>query len=142
MKYFFLVCLVLHSATAFADVVRDTIPYWQVSYGSKVIIRGNIKSVAPADYELTVKPDAVKDLIISFIYDSRQPESSSLIVKEKNDVLRTFESDPVMGAYFQVPVRELIGTHQSNVRYVLDFYYSDDRGQKDRKLATIIFIFK
>lgn len=142
MKHIFFLCLLLLSGSAFAGAVNDTIPYWHVSYGSNVIVRGNINSPTPKDYELIVKPDAVKDLIVSFIYDSGQPESSSLIVKEKNDVLRTFESDPVMGAYFRVPVKELIGTHQSNVRYVLDFYYTDDRGQKDRKLATIIFSFK
>ena len=142
MKYIFCLCLLLLSRAAFADVTYDTIPYWHVSYGSKVIIRGNINSPAPAAYELSVKPDAVKDLIVSFIYDSGQPASSSLVVKEKNDVLRTIEQVPVMGAYFRIPVRELIGTHQSNVRYELDFYYTDDHGQQNRKLATIIFIFK
>lgn len=142
MKYIFFWCLSLLAVSAFADVACDTIPYWHVSYGGDVIIRGNINSPAPAAYELNVKPDAVDDLVVSFIYDAGQPAAGSLTVKEKNDILRTIESDPVMGAYFRVPVRELIGTHQSNVRYELDFYYTDDRGQQNRKLGTVIFIFK
>jgi hypothetical protein len=98
--------------------------------------------VQGATHEITLNAGAVKDLTISFVYDSNQPTKSSLVVKEKNEVLRTVEQDPVMGPYFVVPVRELIGTHQPNVQYVLDFYYSDDRGQKNLRLGTIIFNLK
>ena len=105
-------------------------------------MEGNLRSIPTAGQEITVKPDAINDLIISFVYDTGQPKVSSLTVKEGNEILRTVDQDPVMGAYFVVPVRELVGTHQSNVRYELSFYYTDDRGQRDLKLGTITFIMK
>lgn len=142
MKYAVIFIVLLFSTTAKAYVVSDTIPYWHISYGKLVVIEGNLRSIPKAKQEITVKPDAMSDLIISFVYDAGQPKTSSLTVKEGNEILRTVESDPVLGSYFKVPVRELVGTHQSNVRYELDFYYSDDRGQRDLKLGTIIFIMK
>lgn len=143
MKYLLFTCLFALAIICRANTVgNDTIPYWTITYGKTVIITGNVTEQQSKRYELTVWPDAVKDLVISFVYDAVQPEIGSLVVKEKNEVLRTLELDPVMGAYFRVPVRELIGTHQPNVRYELDFYYTDDRGQKNRKLGTIIFSFK
>lgn len=142
IRYLFISAFLIISVFARANHVQDTIPYWHISYGKAVVIRGNINTVQAVKHEVTVQQDAVKDLTISFIYDAGQPKSSSLVVKEKNEVLRTVEHDPVMGSYFVVPVRELIGTHQPNVRYELDLYYTDDRGQKNLKLGTIIFILK
>lgn len=142
MRYLLITVSVLASVVSKANVANDTIPYWHISYGKTVMIRGNANSVQPVKQELEVKPESLKDLTISFIYDTDQPKTSSLVVKEGNETLRTIDSDPDMGSYFFVPVRELIGTHQPNVRYELDFYYSDDRGQKNVKLGTIIFIFK
>jgi hypothetical protein len=142
MKYAVILIVLLFPVASKANQVNDTIPYWHISYGKLVIIQGNLRSVPKDKHEITVKPDAVNDLIISFVYDNGQPKSSSLAVKEGNETLRTVHQDPVLGPYFKVPVRELIGTHQSNVRYELDFYYTDDRGQQDLKLGTIIFIMK
>ena len=51
--------------------------------------------------------------------------------------LRTIEQDPVMGAYFRIPVRELIGTHQSNVRYELDFITLTTTGSKIESLQPL-----
>ncbi len=142
MKYAVIFIALLFSTTAKAYVGNDTIPYWHISYGKLIVIEGNLRSIPKTKQEISVKPDAINDLIISFVYDTGQPKSSSLTVKEGNEILRTVESDPVLGSYFKVPVRELVGTHQSNVRYELDFYYTDDRGQRDLKLGTIIFIMK
>lgn len=142
MKYFLLMGLLSAAVTSKANQANDTIPFWTISYGKTVILTGNINSASPGVHELVVKPGEIKDVTVSFSYDSGQPGASLLTVREGKEELRTIEQDPVIGAYFRVPVRELIGTHQSNVRYQLDFYYTDDRGQKDRKLGTITFIFK
>lgn len=142
MRHLLILAFLFLSIIAKANHGNDTIPYWHISYGKKVIIRGNVNLGSGATHEITLNAGAVKDLTISFVYDSNQPTKSSLVVKEKNEVLRTVEQDPVMGPYFVVPVRELIGTHQPNVQYVLDFYYSDDRGQKNLRLGTIIFNLK
>lgn len=142
MRYLLAIAFLLTTLVSNANVVNDTIPYWHISYGRTVVIRGNVNSVQPVKHELTVNPESLKDLIISFIYDAGQPKTSTLIVKEKNETLRTVDNDPDMGPYFVVPVRELIGTHQPNVRYELDFYYTDDRGQRNLKLGTITFILK
>lgn len=142
MKYAVIFIALLLPTALKANHVSDTIPYWHIRYGKLVIIQGNLRSIPKDKHEITVKPDAVNDLIISFVYDSVQPKSSSLTIKEGSEILRTVDQDPVLGPYFKVPVRELIGTHQSNVRYALDFYYTDDRGQRDLKLGTVIFIMK
>lgn len=142
MRYLLVTAFLLSAFMAKANHAKDTIPYWHISYGKTVIIRGNINAVQAEKHEITVKQESIKAVTISFIYDTGQPKSSSLVVKEKNEILRTVEHDPVMGSYFVVPVRELIGMHQPNVRYELDFYYTDDRGQKNLKLGTIIFILK
>lgn len=122
------------------SATADTV-FWHISYDKKPILDGNLNAAQPARYELTLKPGSVDDLTVSFMF-TVQPKTSSLLVKEKNEVLRVIDQDPVMGSYFVVPVRELISTHQSDVRYEVDFYYTNDRGLKERKLATIIFIFK
>ena len=142
MRFLLVIAFLLATLVSKATHKNDTIPYWHISYGKSVIIRGNVNAVFATRHEITLKDGVTKELTISFVYDSNQPKSSSLVVKEKNEVLRTVEQDPVMGPYFVVPVRELIGTHQPNVRYELDFYYTDDRGQKNLKLGTIIFILK
>lgn len=141
MKYIILVIMLVAAFSAKAGIVSDTIPYWNISYGKTVIVQGNFQTAQTIRHELTVKSGSVKDLTVSFVYDA-QPKTSSLVIKEKNEELRTLDQDPVMGPNFFVPIRELISTHQPDVRYELDFYYSDDRGQKNRKIATIIFIFK
>lgn len=142
MKYLLTVVLMLVGLISRANGVSDTITYWTISHDKIIILRGNVALKQAPRYELAVKETALKDLVVSFIYDSRQPKTSSLVVKEKNEVLRTIPYDPDMGAYFVVPVRELIGTHQPNVKYELDFYYTDDLGQKNLKLGTIIFSLK
>lgn len=142
MRFLLVVVFVCVAFSVKAGMRADTIPYWVIDYDKATIIRGNLNSPATPRHELTVKEDAIKNLIISFVYDSGQPETSSLVVKEKNETLRTIDHDPDMGPYFVVPVKELIGTHQTGVRYELDLYYSDDRGQKNLKLGTIIFNFK
>jgi hypothetical protein len=142
MRHLIILAFLFTSVIAKANHTNDTIPYWHISYGKTVIIQGNVKSKDAKIYEITLKQGPLKDLTISFVYESNQPTSSSLVVKERNEVLRTVEQDPVMGPYFVVPVRELIGTHQPNVQYMLEFYYTDDRGQKDLKLGTLLFIFK
>lgn len=142
MKYALIFIALLLTTSSKAAIANDTIPYWHISYGKLVVMEGNLRSIPTAGQEITVKPDAINDLIISFVYDTGQPKVSSLTVKEGNEILRTVDQDPVMGAYFVVPVRELVGTHQSNVRYELSFYYTDDRGQRDLKLGTITFIMK
>jgi hypothetical protein len=141
MRFSIVISLILACLSSRAGILADTINFWTIRYDKTVIIRGNETQRAPV-YELTVKEGSLKDLTVSFVYDSGQPKTSSLAVKEKNEILRTIESDPDIGGYFVVPVRELIGTHQPNVQYTLEFYYSDSRGQKDVKLGTIIFIFK
>lgn len=142
MRNVLLAILLVAGFSAKANQARDTIPYWHISYGKTVVIRGNLNTASAARHEITLKAEAIKDLAISFVYDNQQPETSSLTVKEGKEELRTVAQDPVMGSYFVVPVRELIGTHQPDVRYELDFYYTDDRGQKNLKLGTIIFILK
>lgn len=141
MKYTIVAFLTMIAFSAQARMVNDTIPYWHINYGKTVILQGNLVSAQPGRHELTVKSGSVKDLTVSFVYDV-QPKTSSLVIKEKNDVLRIVDHDPVMGSYFVVPVRELISTHQPDVRYELDFYYTSNQDKKERKLATIIFIFK
>lgn len=142
MRYTLISVLMLVAFLTKADIHPDTVTYWQISYDKTVIIRGNLNSTRPPVHELTVNQGSLKNLTISFVYDAVQPNTSTLTVKEKNEVLRTVAHDPIIGPYFVVPVRELIGTHQPDVRYELDFYYTDDRGQKDLKIGTIIFIFK
>lgn len=142
MRYLLLGILLLTSVITKANHAQDTIPYWHISYGKTVVIRGNLNTTSASIHEITLNGGAIKDLTISFVYDSNRPKWSSLFVKEGREELRRVEQDPVMGPYFIVPMRELISTHQPNVRYELDFYYSDDRGQKDLKLGTIIFILK
>lgn len=142
MRHLLISAFLLVSVIANANHDNDTIPYWHISYGKTVVIQGNIKTTADKIYEITLKEGALKDLTISFVYGSNQPQTSMLVVKEGKDVLRTVEQDQVMGPYFVVPVRELIGTHQPHVQYKLEFYYTDDRGQKDLKLGTLIFIFQ
>jgi hypothetical protein len=142
MRFLLLLAFLFVIGIAKATDKNDTIPYWHISYGKTVVIQGNIKSAGDKIYEITLKQGVLKDLTVSFVYGSNQPKSSSLVVKEKNEVLRTVEQDQVMGPYFVVPVRELIGTHQPNVQYKLEFYYTDDRGQKDLKLGTLLFIFQ
>lgn len=141
MKYLLLFVFLLAGFVSKANP-NDTIPYWHISYGKTVIVRGNIKSFSQDIHEITIKQGSLKDLTISFVYESNQPETSSLVVKEGKETLRTMDQDPVMGSHFVVPMRELISTHQPNVNYTLDFYYTDDRGQKNLKLGTIIFMFK
>lgn len=140
MRFLFIALLLCLASFAQASIISDTI-FWHINYGKTAILDGNLNSRQPVTHELTVKSGLVKDLTISFMYDV-QPQTSSLVIKEKNEVLRALDHDPVMGSYFVVPVRELISTHQPDVRYELDFYYTNDRGIKERKLATIIFIFK
>jgi hypothetical protein len=142
MKFVLAVVLVFTCLSSRAYTPADTITFWTIRYDKTIIISGNVTQILAPRYDLTVKDGALKDLVISFVYDTGQPTTSSVIVKEKNEILRTIESDPNIGGYFVVPVRELIGTHQPNVRYELDLYYSDNRGQKELKLGTIIFIFK
>ncbi len=142
MRYIMLVSWVFAGFVLKAGVPADTITFWTISYDKTIIIRGNVILTRSPTYELTVKEGSLKNIAVSFIYDTGQPKTSLLEVKEKNEVLRTIASDPDIGAYFVVPVKELIGTHQPGVRYELDFYYTDDRGQKNLKLGTIIFIFK
>lgn len=132
---------VMAGLSAQAGMATDTVTYWQIRYDKTVIIQSNVTMAQPSVYEITVKQGVLKDLTVSFVYDA-QPATSSLTVKEKKEVLRTLEPDPVMGPYFVVPVRELIGTHQPNVRYELDLYYNDDRGLKDLKIGTVVFNFK
>lgn len=140
MRAAFVVILFIVAFSAQANVAGDTI-YWQIQYGKVSILDGNLNSAQPSRYELTVKAGYVKDLTVSFAYNV-QPNTSALIIKEKNETLRTIDHDPVMGSYFVVPVRELISTHQPNVNYELDFYYTTNQNPNERKLATIIFIFK
>ena len=142
MKYFLIFIFLLTGLLSKANGVSDTITYWTISYDKTVIVRGNLTLAQSPKYELTVKEGLLKNLTVSFVYDAGQPQGSSLVVKEKGETLRTIQHDPDIGAYFIVPVKELISTHQPNVKYELDFYYSDDRGQKNLKLGTIIFIFK
>jgi hypothetical protein len=138
-KYIVIAVLIVIGFSAQARSVNDTIPYWHINYGKTVILRGNLTS-SPGRHELTIRSGAVKDLTVSFVFEN-QPHTSSLVIKEKNEVLRTIDHDPVMGSYFVVPVRELISTHQPDVRYELDFYYTRNQ-ENEHKLATIIFIFK
>lgn len=138
MKYL-LGILLLFSLTIQAQTKNDTIPYWSIGYGKLVVIEANLRAMPKQKHTLTVKPDALEDLSISFVYASGQPGKSTLTVKERSEILRTFDQHPEMGPVFLVPVRELIGTHQNNVQYELDFFYTDDRGQKNLKLGTIIF---
>lgn len=139
MKYTIVAFLTMIAFSAQARMVNDTIPYWHISYGKTVILQGNLTSY-PGRHELIIQSGTVKDLTVSFVFEN-QPHTSSLVIKEKNEVLRTIDHDPVMGSYFVVPVRELISTHQPDVRYELDFYYTRNQ-DKEHKLATIIFIFK
>lgn len=142
MRYLMLIVWVCAGLVSKAGVSADTVTYWTISYDKALVIRGNVTQAQVPKYELTVKEGLVKDLSISFVYDNGQPKVSSLVVKEKNEELRTIESNPDIGGCFVVPVKELIGTHQTGVRYELDFYYTDNRGEKGRKLGTITFIFK
>jgi hypothetical protein len=138
---FLLVALLLSIAVSTqANTVSDTISFWHISYGKTVILEGN-DNTQPGRYELVIRTGSVKDLTVSYWQDAR-PQSSWLIIKEKNEVLRTIEHDPVMGSNFVVPVRELISTHQPDVQYELDFYYKTNHSEREHKLATIIFIFK
>lgn len=142
MRHLLLIIFLFLGTIAKANQGNDTVPYWHISYGKEVVIRGSVNTVAASNHEIILKAGAVKDLSVSFVYEDNQPKTSLLTVKEKNDTLRILENDPEMGSYFVVPVRELIGLHQPNVQYELDFYYTDDRGQKNLKLGTIIFILK
>lgn len=142
MRFFAVILFLLLTTSVRAGIHADTVTYWIVNYDKTTILRGNVNLKQPPRYELTVTGESLKNINVSFVYDAVQPKASSLVVKERNEILRTIEGDPDMGATFTVPVRELIGTHQPNVRYELDFYYSDDRGQKNLKLGTVIFIFK
>ncbi len=142
MKCPLIFTLLLITQVSKAKEVTDTVTFWTISYDKTVIISGNIMLARVPTYELTVKEGSLKNLIVSFVYDTGQPTTSSLEIKEKNEILRTIPHDPDMGPYFVVPIKEMIGTHQPNVRYELDFYYSDDRGQKNLKLGTIAFIMK
>ena len=142
MRVVLIIGLFLIAFPAKAGMRADTITYWIVKYDKTAILRGDLTSKQPPRYELTVNDGLLKNLTVSFVYEAVQPKTSSLVVKEKNEILRTIEHDPIIGPYFVVPLRELIGTHQPNVRYELDFYYTDDKGQKDLKLGTITFIMK
>lgn len=142
MRHILFVILLFVTVASKAGIHVDTLTYWDITYDKTTVIRGSLNTPSAPKYEVTIKDGSVKDITVSFVYDAVQPKSSSLVIKEKNEILRTVEGDPEMGPLFRVPVRELIGTHQPNVRYELDFYYSDDRGQKNLKLGTIIFAFK
>lgn len=136
-------CVAILLGIAFAaqaNVPGDTV-YWHITYGKTAVLNGSLSAVQPARHELTVRPGSVKDLTVSFVYEA-QPKASTLVIKEKNEVLRVIDQDPVMGPHFIVPVRELISTHQPDVRYELDFYYTVNGDAKEQKLATIVFIFK
>lgn len=142
MRHILFVILLFITGASTAGISADTVTYWVFTYDKITVIRENLNTSRAPKYEVTVKDGSVKDITVSFVYDAVQPKASSLIIKEKNEILRTIEGDPDMGPLFIVPVRELIGTHQPDVTYELDFYYSDDRGRRNLKLGTLIFIFK
>ena len=142
MKYLLLFVFLLAGFISKADDVSDTVTFWTITYGKTVIIHGSEVIKEAPRHELIVKNGQLKDLTVSFFCDACRSETSSLVVEEKNEILRTIPQHEELGsAYFIVPLRELISTHQPDVKYELDFYFTDGRGNKLYKLGTITFTF-
>lgn len=126
--------------SCWATVPLDTIPYWQIYYGKVVLIQGNTSQTTIEKREISIKRDVVWELNVSFNYDTRGHFDARLEIKIGERTLTTLKSAINDGGFFVVPTRELIDTKTKGKRYELDLYYSDDRGTKNLKLGTIIFI--
>jgi hypothetical protein len=137
-----LLAFILFSWTisSWATIPVDTIPYWQIYYGKVVLIQGNTSQTTTEKREIRIKRDVVWELSVSFNYDTRRLIEGGLEIKIGDKTLTTLKSIIKDGGFFVIPTRELIDTKSKGKRYELELYYSDDRGTKNLKLGTIIFI--
>jgi hypothetical protein len=137
-----LITFILFSWTisSWATIPLDTIPYWQIYYGKVVLIQGNTSQTTTEKREIRIKRDVVWELNVSFNYDTRGQIDAGLEIKIGDRTLTTLKSVIKDGGFFVIPTRELIDTKTKGKRYELELYYSDDRGTKNLKLGTIIFI--
>src|SRR5688572_30595077 len=129
--------LVTWTISSWATIPLDTIPYWHIYYGKVILIQGNTSQTRTEKKEIKIKRDVVWELNVSFNYDTRGQIDGELEIKLGDQTLRTLKSVITEGGFFVIPTRELIDTKTKGKRYELDFYYTDDRGTKDLKLATI-----
>jgi hypothetical protein len=132
--------LISWTISSWATVPLDTIPYWQIYYGKVVIIQGNTSQTTTEKREIRIERDVVWELNVSFNYDTRGQIDGGLEIRMGDKTLTTLKSVIKDGGFFAIPTKELIDTKTKGKKYVLDLYYSDDRGTKNLKLGTIIFI--
>ena len=132
--------LVTWTNSSWAIIPSDTIPYWNIYYGKVILIQGNTSQTTSEKEEMKIKRDVVWDLTVSFNYDTRGQIDGELEIKIGDETLRTLKSVIKEGGFFEIPTRELIDTKTKGKTYELDFYYSDDRGTKNLKLGTIVFM--
>ena len=132
--------LITGTISSWSTIPLDTIPYWNIYYGKVILIQGNTSQTTTGSREIKIKKDIVWQLTITFNYDTRGPIESELEVKIGDKKLRTLKSQAEEGSFFIIPVAELIDTNMQGKRYEMEFYYSDNRGTKNLKLGTIIFI--
>ena len=132
--------LISWTISSHGTVPLDTIPYWRIYYGKMILIQGNTSQTTTEKQERIIRKNVVAELNITFDYDTHGPIDGELEVKTGDRKLITLKSQIKDGNFFSVPTRELIDTKTKGGRYELDFYYSDDRGTKNLKLGTIIFV--
>ena len=139
-KQLIILIFVTWTSSAWATIPLDTIPYWHIYYGKVILIQGNTSQTSTEKREIKIKRDVVWELNVSFNYDTRGQIDGELEIKSGDRTLRTLKSVIKDGGFFVIPTRELIDTKTKGKRYELDFYYNDDRGARNLKLGTIIFI--
>ena len=142
---FVAVTIAVQAATA-----PDTIPFWNIDYGKVVLIQGNINQKQKETREVQIKNGKPWELVMTFNYDVGGHDVGQLTIKQDSQVLKTIkyrkQSIPQVripesggGCFFTVPLNEFINVKSKKQKWELDFYYSDERGQENLKLGTIIF---
>lgn len=142
--------LLAWTASSLATVPMDTIPFWNIYYGRVIVIQGNINQTQIDKREIQIKKGNPWELIVTFNYDVGPPDKGELAIKQGGKTLRIMEYErghgghsrlPTNGggSFFVVPLKEIIDVKLRNGRWELDFYYTDQRGQSNLKLGTILF---
>jgi len=129
----------------------DTIPFWNIYYGKVIVIQGNINQTQPENRYIKIKNGKPWELFVTFNYDIGPPDKGELTIKQGSKTLTVIEYKggdeghsriPTNGggSFFVVPLKEIIDVKLRNGRWELDFYCTDQRGQRNLKVGTIIFI--